>query len=1299
MSGKNKDDEPVKLSWVEHNDQPICFFPDVNVSQDFKFSRFILAMEFANNQQPDFMLTASASDEPFWYSHPAGSFRFGTTQNQVPWLRVEGKGDDVSHLDCETNLLAAAFHVEGAHSLPVSYDQDPPRIKISTQSPVKKVDTPINQIELVQKEIIFRPQRAIKIRLLRPEDLLVLDFEFHNFKFSSKDNRSFLEVDDTKKPGLMVVWFQTQHTLEQAFWEDTEIKADDSVIKVPSAVKLPAYYLRAGKSRLVYEVPSGSDGIPLLMSELLNWSRYKLRLNPRAFVNMPMVISKRKTIPSVPSNEERRAAFLESGSSSYGLSLYSSGKYRGQSVQLYSEQEMAKVLPQKEIPLLRPAFDLKLFPTLNLKPGPLSADQTSIEAPTLLYISPNQTGDFSHKSELEVKDIEEQQIVREQFNVKGRIFDPLQTNKGQISELWHTALGVKLKDGSITRSALEKMNSIRALWAFDANEAFDDAPAASKELPFKASLSNRDRHFIVHQTSNFTIDKFKPRTVQVNQLMLSSLGCYLDLHGVFYEPGQKIHPTLNLKEWQHKATLGRDHYVKVVYAGYLFPFGHQASLVKVTERKFDKDTRAAVNRQRMYVVVLEPEKLYQRTDPNNKFIPFPFLSATLQTASTPNLNEPKNIDSGISGYNFLIKSAGKPYLFDLKLVDKEGEEHQVFVPLIFIDSTAANSKFSVKVNEAYTGTELNLNRTAFNNRNIGYAPSLIKGDTSLETASLSFGAVEYPAKEEGSIRFHPVMLHADVIVKQLVEMTGVRQTTKLYLEDDNNAGHVFAKLDPIALDFGKGTDKSGGFVCPNMGVTGLSRILGPIGGDINNSKALKFIPADFFQEFGSLPVAKLFGVISIFDLLKSGADFSSTFKPMVDKLTSLSNEIEFLGDRMKMAQYQVLQGDTEAKNTVANLKAQISALTKDLTAVMDGNMPQIPNLKTYTTPDAFVAQYSWCPVFDSASKSLFAGILEFKVDDPKNALTVNTTVRKPFVSGTSQINGEAKLQNFGLNISLPFKGNSTPILGVNFDFIRFITDSQKGNEVKVQLKSGDPIKFMGPLSFVNNLQKIIPADGFAGSGMSLKREGVNLILDYQIAVPSIEIGVCTIANLTMGATLTLPLNGKELVMAFNFCRRENPFLLTVSCFGGGGFLVLETYLDRLKSLEGAFEFGGSFSLNVGVASGGVKIMGGFYFAMQFETDNTIITLGGYLRINGHLSIIGMINVSLEFYLELIAVIVGDKVSKMQGTATLKVKVEVLFFSKTVSVTVRREINGADADPKFLDAYEADDWETYCLAFA
>ena len=31
--------------------------------------------------------------------------------------------------------------------------------------------------------------------------------------------------------------------------------------------------------------------------------------------------------------------------------------------------------------------------------------------------------------------------------------------------------------------------------------------------------------------------------------------------------------------------------------------------------------------------------------------------------------------------------------------------------------------------------------------------------------------------------------------------------------------------------------------------------------------------------------------------------------------------------------------------------------------------------------------------------------------------------------------------------------------------------------------------------------------------------------------------------------------------------------------------------------------------------------------------------------------------------------------------------------------VHRELQGADADPKFAEMIDQDDWQTYCLAFA
>jgi len=54
---------------------------------------------------------------------------------------------------------------------------------------------------------------------------------------------------------------------------------------------------------------------------------------------------------------------------------------------------------------------------------------------------------------------------------------------------------------------------------------------------------------------------------------------------------------------------------------------------------------------------------------------------------------------------------------------------------------------------------------------------------------------------------------------------------------------------------------------------------------------------------------------------------------------------------------------------------------------------------------------------------------------------------------------------------------------------------------------------------------------------------------------------------------------------------------------------------------------------------------------------------------------------------------------LAGTASVTVGVKVLFFSKSVSLTVTREFIGSASDPSFVDCFDERDWNEYCMAFA
>ena len=84
---------------------------------------------------------------------------------------------------------------------------------------------------------------------------------------------------------------------------------------------------------------------------------------------------------------------------------------------------------------------------------------------------------------------------------------------------------------------------------------------------------------------------------------------------------------------------------------------------------------------------------------------------------------------------------------------------------------------------------------------------------------------------------------------------------------------------------------------------------------------------------------------------------------------------------------------------------------------------------------------------------------------------------------------------------------------------------------------------------------------------------------------------------------------------------------------------------------------------------------------------------------GSLSVIGIITVSLVFYLGLTYESKGPQphAGTLWGQASLTVKVEIAFFSTSVSVSMEREFAGSD--PYFHQLIAPTAWSEYCEAFA
>jgi hypothetical protein len=146
---------------------------------------------------------------------------------------------------------------------------------------------------------------------------------------------------------------------------------------------------------------------------------------------------------------------------------------------------------------------------------------------------------------------------------------------------------------------------------------------------------------------------------------------------------------------------------------------------------------------------------------------------------------------------------------------------------------------------------------------------------------------------------------------------------------------------------------------------------------------------------------------------------------------------------------------------------------------------------------------------------------------------------------------------------------------------------------------------------------------------------------------------------------------------FPFLRKTTTFHPYRILSGGGGFFGLELDLNGIRQIEASLEFGAAASINLGVASGAVSIMAGIYFKMTLVDDHNSTQLTGYVRINGAVSVLGLITASIELYMALTYLM--DK-HKAYGEASLKIKVEVLFFSKTVTLHTQRTLQAVAVIP-------------------
>ncbi|MER9442020.1 hypothetical protein NKI79_11460 [Mesorhizobium sp. M0340] len=290
----------------------------------------------------------------------------------------------------------------------------------------------------------------------------------------------------------------------------------------------------------------------------------------------------------------------------------------------------------------------------------------------------------------------------------------------------------------------------------------------------------------------------RPLDPQGFELALSALGGFLSVNASFEPPASIIDyergtlfDALSIERWRHRIVLGRDISAEVVYKGYLMPFGIRASLIKSTERRFEridgKGGPVAVLRQRMFIRIAKPVKDFGAFRQSDEGRRVPFRKVRVVTLQTPDIVDPfdlagtrdetgvwpgglidlierpkaadeakpKDAQPGTPFWPRTARRSGAEVMFEVLLDDKI----RVRMPMVFVDNVTVNRAESLQPLTHYynlhgTPPETQpdpsfapyvaraalVQRPLFSQKLI-YAPPENDGDTEFETETLTF-AVE-----------------------------------------------------------------------------------------------------------------------------------------------------------------------------------------------------------------------------------------------------------------------------------------------------------------------------------------------------------------------------------------------------------------------------------------------------------------------------------------------------------------------------------------------------------------------------
>lgn len=669
-------------------------------------------------------------------------------------------------------------------------------------------------------------------------------------------------------------------------------------------------------------------------------------------------------------------------------------------------------------------------------------------------------------------------------------------------------------------------------------------------------------------------------------------------------------------EWSQDIILGRDHKIRTLVGGVLYPFGHRALLTIVTEREFAVPgaSSAAPHRHVGTRTPAAPQPLHHGNGNGNGNGhghdhpppgPFPKAGvAGLVSSSTLSIVEPvrtfaHDLPHGrqfpfheveILGRAFIDMATSFDPIFIIR--DAAGAEHQFAVRCAGANANVSLSLPLLFVEDNHTGdagTLQDIWNSAAQRRARGRAGSPVQG-IAVELPGVPINMFPGAARQndprdlyelhevvvdgvqEGDF-FHPVLSQftAELPTLRALQQQPSVSVPLTYAQDFLTQGDqvdvALAMAGQVGIDFTAHPERSGGLMAPSYKVDAISHKLGPI----PNTGPL----AQAFQ------ATTLLG-LPLLDIVDAGSLVAPTIVP--------------------------LPGDPPG-----------ASMTWALTLKQSG--PFVPN-------------------------SMSTAKLTVNTTDPPHGAAAT--------DGLPQRGTTCEVDNF--KFVLPPADVGQPLVTLTFGAVIFT--EKPGNHPDLQIK-GLELAFFGPLKLINDLITQVQ-DHIDHSGATLQALPSGIRAGYTVGIPSIQTGDFLLQNVVANVAVDVPFGAGAVTVSLGFASRDNPFNLSVLALGGGGYIALELGKNgtEVSRFEAAMEFGAAVSINFLVASAEVHALGGVRFlAPSLEID-------AFIRIGGSVDVLGLVSVSID-----LVVLLGyqSSVNKLIGHATLVIEVDLTLFSKSVTL--------------------------------